>query len=82
MEFLLVLAMYPWRVSLILTSPLRECLISHWEWRDDESSVYPRGQGPDWRSTVLSGGDGHVLVLGYSDKSWYMQDSVLHMSCG
>jgi hypothetical protein len=34
------------------------------------------------RNTVLSGGDGHVLVLGYSGKSLYMQDSVLHMSCG
>jgi hypothetical protein len=34
------------------------------------------------RSTVLSGGDGHVLVLGYSGKGLYIQDSVLHMSCG
>jgi hypothetical protein len=69
MEFLLVLAMYPCRVSLTSTSPLRERLTLHLEWRDGESSVYPRGQGPDWRSTVLSGGDGHVLVLGYSGKS-------------
>jgi hypothetical protein len=35
----------------------------HWEWRDGKSSVYPRGQGLDWRRTVLSGGagPGHVL---------------------
>jgi hypothetical protein len=41
----------------------RERLTTHWEWRDGESSVYPRGQGLDWRSTVLSGGagPGHVL---------------------
>jgi hypothetical protein len=37
--------------------------IAHWEWRDGESSVYPRGQGQEWRCTVLSGGagPGHVL---------------------
>jgi hypothetical protein len=36
---------------------------AHWEWRDGESSVYPRSQGLDWRCTVLSGGigPGHVL---------------------
>jgi hypothetical protein len=38
--------------------------------------------GPGSRTTVLSGGDGHVLVLGYSGKSLYMQDSILHISCG
>jgi hypothetical protein len=38
--------------------------------------------GPGSRSTVLSGGDGHGLVLGYSGKSSYMQDLVLYMSCG
>jgi hypothetical protein len=32
------------------------------------------------RSTVLSGGDGHVLVLGDLNKSWHMQVLVLHMS--
>jgi hypothetical protein len=37
--------------------------------------------GPGLMSTVLSGGNGYVLVLGYLGKSWYMQDSVLHMSC-
>jgi hypothetical protein len=70
MEFLLVLAMYPCWVSLTSAIPLRERLTSHWEWRDDESSVYPRARiGLGSRSTVLSGGDGHVLVLGYLGKS-------------
>jgi hypothetical protein len=36
--------------------------------------------GPGSRSTVLSGGDGHVLVLGYLNEGWRMQDLVLHMS--
>jgi hypothetical protein len=36
--------------------------------------------GPGSRSTVLSGGDGHVLVLGDLTKDWHMQDLVLHMS--
>jgi hypothetical protein len=41
----------------------RERPTAHWEWRDGESSVYPRGQVLDWRCTVLSGGagPGHVL---------------------
>jgi hypothetical protein len=32
------------------------------------------------RSTVLSGGDGYVLVLGDLNEGWHMQDLVLHMS--
>jgi hypothetical protein len=36
--------------------------------------------GPDSRSTVLSGGDGHVLVLGDLNEGWHMQALVLHMS--
>jgi hypothetical protein len=36
--------------------------------------------GPGTRSTVLSGGDGHILVLGDLNEGWYMQDLVLHMS--
>jgi hypothetical protein len=32
------------------------------------------------RSTVLSGGDGHVLVLEDLNKGWHVQDWVLHMS--
>jgi hypothetical protein len=36
--------------------------------------------GPDSRSTVLSGGDVHVLVVGDLSEGWYMQDLVLHMS--
>jgi hypothetical protein len=32
------------------------------------------------RSTVLSGGDRHVLVLGDLNEGWHMQDLVLHMS--
>jgi hypothetical protein len=35
--------------------------------------------GPDSRSTVLSGGDGHVLVLGDLNEGWHMSDSVLHI---
>jgi hypothetical protein len=35
---------------------------------------------PDSRSTILLGGDGHVLVLGDLNEGWYMQDLVLHMS--
>jgi hypothetical protein len=36
---------------------------AHWEWRDGDSRVYPRGQGLDWRCTMLSGGarPGHIL---------------------
>jgi hypothetical protein len=64
----------------MLVIPFRERLTSHREWRDGESSVYPRGHGLDWRSTVLSGGDGHVLVLGDLNEGWHMQDLVLHMS--
>jgi hypothetical protein len=36
--------------------------------------------GPGSRSTVLSGGDAHVLVLGDLNEGWHMQDLVLHMS--
>jgi hypothetical protein len=36
--------------------------------------------GPGSKSTVLSGGDGHVLVLGDINEGWHMQDLVLHMS--
>jgi hypothetical protein len=36
--------------------------------------------GSDSRSTVLSGGDGHVLVLRDLNKGWHMEDLVLHMS--
>jgi hypothetical protein len=35
---------------------------------------------PGSRSTVLSGGDGHVLVLGDLNEGWYMEDLVLYMS--
>jgi hypothetical protein len=35
---------------------------------------------PGSRSTVLLGGDGHVLVLGDLSEGWHMQDLVLHMS--
>jgi hypothetical protein len=36
---------------------------AHWEWRDGKSSVYPHGQGLDWRRTMLLGGarPDHVL---------------------
>jgi hypothetical protein len=36
--------------------------------------------GSGSRSTVLSGGDGHVLVLGDLNEGWHMQDLGLHMS--
>jgi hypothetical protein len=36
--------------------------------------------GSGSRSTVLSGDDGHVLVLGDLNEGWHMQDLVLHMS--
>jgi hypothetical protein len=36
---------------------------AHWEWRDGESSMYPHGQGLDWRCTVLLGGIGSSYVL-------------------
>jgi hypothetical protein len=36
--------------------------------------------GPGSRSIVVSGGDGHVLVLGDLNEGWNMQDLVLHMS--
>jgi hypothetical protein len=36
--------------------------------------------GPGSRSTIPSGGDGHVLVLGDLNEGWHMQDLVLHMS--
>jgi hypothetical protein len=48
------------KTSVILSC---ERSTAYWDWRDSESSVYPRGQGLDWRCTVLSGGarPGHVL---------------------
>jgi hypothetical protein len=48
------------KISAILS---HEWPTAHWEWRDGESSMYPRGQGLDWRCTILSGGarPGHVL---------------------
>jgi hypothetical protein len=48
------------KTSVILSC---ERSTTYWEWRDGESSVYPRSQGLDWRCTVLSGGvgPGHVL---------------------
>jgi hypothetical protein len=36
--------------------------------------------GPSSRGNVLSGGDGHVLVLRDLNEAWHMQDLVLHMS--
>jgi hypothetical protein len=36
--------------------------------------------GPGSMSTVLSGGGGHVLVLGDLNEGWHMQDWVLHIS--
>jgi hypothetical protein len=36
--------------------------------------------GPGSRSTVLSGDDGHILVLEDLSEGWHMQDLVLHMS--
>jgi hypothetical protein len=36
--------------------------------------------GPRSRSTLLSGGDGHIPVLGELNKGWHMQDLVLYMS--
>jgi hypothetical protein len=36
--------------------------------------------GPGSRSIVLSGGDGHVLVLGDLNGGWHIQDLVLHIS--
>jgi hypothetical protein len=36
--------------------------------------------GPDKRDTVLSDGDGHVLVLGDLNEGWHMPDLVLHIS--
>jgi hypothetical protein len=41
-EFLIVLAMYPCWVSLTSVIPSQERLTSYWEWRDGESSMYPR----------------------------------------
>jgi hypothetical protein len=35
---------------------------------------------PGSRGTVLSSGDGHVLVLGDLNEGWHMQDLGLHMS--
>jgi hypothetical protein len=34
---------------------------------------------PGSSGTVLSGGDGHVLVLGDLNEGWHMHDLVLHM---
>jgi hypothetical protein len=36
--------------------------------------------GPGSRGTVLSGGDGHVLVLRDLNEGWHIQDFGLHMS--
>jgi hypothetical protein len=36
--------------------------------------------GSSSRNTVLSGDDGHVLVLGDLNEGWHMQDLGLHMS--
>jgi hypothetical protein len=36
--------------------------------------------GPGSRSTILSGSDGHVLVLEDLNEGWHIQDLVLHMS--
>jgi hypothetical protein len=36
--------------------------------------------GSGSRSTVLSGGDGHVLILGDLNEGWHMRDLVLHIS--
>ena len=43
---------------------LREWLLTHWEWRDGGNSVYPRGHGLDWWSTVFSGGVDPFLFRG------------------
>jgi hypothetical protein len=48
------------KTSVILSC---EWLIAHWEWRDGERTVYPHGQGLNWRCTVLSGGAGPSHVL-------------------
>jgi hypothetical protein len=50
-------------VSPILAILSRERPPAYWEWRDGESSVYPRSQGMDFKCTMLSGGagPGHVL---------------------
>jgi hypothetical protein len=36
--------------------------------------------GSSSRGIVLSGDDGHVLILGDLNEGWHMQDLVLHMS--
>jgi hypothetical protein len=36
--------------------------------------------GPGSRSTILSGGDGHVPVLEDLNEGWHMQDLVLYIS--
>jgi hypothetical protein len=36
--------------------------------------------GPGSSSTVLSGDDGHVLILGDLNEGWLIQVLVLHMS--
>jgi hypothetical protein len=52
--------------------PSCERLTAHWEWRDGESSVYPRGHGLDWRCTILSGGAGPGHILEDPSEGWYM----------
>jgi hypothetical protein len=43
--------------------------------------VHPRARiGLGSRGTVLSGGNGHILVLENLNKGWHMQDLILHMS--
>jgi hypothetical protein len=46
-----------------LVIPTCEQSTAHWEWRDDENSVYSHGQGLDWRCTILLGGTGPSHVL-------------------
>jgi hypothetical protein len=36
--------------------------------------------GPGSRGTVLSGGNGHILILGDLNEGWHIQDLVLHIS--
>jgi hypothetical protein len=36
--------------------------------------------GPGSRSTLLSSGDRHILVLRDLNEGWHMQNLVLHMS--
>jgi hypothetical protein len=51
---------------------IREWLTAHWEWRDGESSVYPRSQGLDWRCNVLSDGARPGHILENPSAGWYI----------